>query len=56
MPALLGVFERPVLYPASMEAWHNDMDNDQKQIALNEIKVPTLVVAGDKDKLVPLSH
>ena len=56
VPNLLSVFEMPAIYPDCVEAWHNDMDNNQKQIALNEIKVPTLVIAGQKDALVPYSH
>ena len=46
----------PAVYPECYDSWYNDMDNNQKQIPLEDIKLPTLVIHGTHDALVPLSH
>ena len=53
---LADVFIGPALYPESYETWYNDMDNDQMQIPLENINIPTLIVHGVRDKIVPFSH
>ena len=50
------IFIAPALYADVKEAWNADLDHNQIQIPLEEIKVPTLVVHGKYDKLVPVSH
>ena len=46
----------PALYPDVKETWDNDLDVDQVQIPLEEIKVPTFVQHGRYDALVPIAH
>ena len=54
--ALADIFIGPALYPESYDSWYNDMENDQKQIPLENINIPTLIVHGVRDKIVPISH
>ena len=44
--AFSDVFVGPALYPEKYSSWYNDMENDQKNIPLENINIPTLVVHG----------
>ena len=54
--AFSDVFMGPALYPEAYPSWFNDMENDQKNIPLENINIPTLIVHGVRDKIVPFSH
>ena len=45
-----------VAYPHAVDGMLNDVANNKERIPLDEIKVPSLIIHGDKDKLLPVSQ
>ena len=57
LPKLVTAGEALAAYPESFDnGFRNDMNNFPVSIPLEEIKVPTMINHGDKDKDIPLSQ